>query len=97
MQTAVGYATAAGFDVVVVPMISRHGGLDTFKNSYNGLINGHSWGAGVRVVPAAAMPNLVPDNSHSNTTYISDGVHPTQAGADEIAAAVAVEVDAIAA
>ena len=45
---------------------------------------------GVALVPASAMPHLVPLGSNANATYFQgDTLHPTQTGTDEIAAAVA--------
>lgn len=94
LKSVVLESVGLGGKPVVVPMLSRTG-YDTPKTAYNALITGYAWPAAVALVPASAMPHLVPDGSSTNVTYFSDGTHPTQAGANEIAAAVAAVVNAL--
>lgn len=103
LQSVINKALAAGcapgaVEVVVIPMLSRVA-LDVYKNDYNALITADyvtSTVAHVHVVPASAMPHLVPDGSYANTTYFNtDQTHPTDAGHAEIAAAVSPVINAI--
>lgn len=95
LDTIVDYALAAGFQVVVFPMLSRVG-LDAKKTDYNALIYAASWGANVRVVPTANLGGMTVDGAHADTGLFSDGTHPTQAASDDfLATAAVVEIDAI--
>jgi lysophospholipase L1-like esterase len=86
--------------VIIVPMLSRTGGgmsgsYDVFKNTYNGLITGNSWGSQVTLVDPASCPHLYPDGSSTNLTWFADGVHPTDAGHAELATAIGAAVEAV--
>lgn len=68
----------AGFQVVVVTMLSRTGS-DTFKNSYNALIRAGWQNFADEIADPAQNTNLGADNAYSNATYFQDSVHPTTA------------------
>ncbi len=88
-------AAAAGWTVVVVPMISRTG-ADAKKNTLNGLITAGTWPTGTVLIPPAAFPDLCPDNSYANTTYFNvDGVHPKDAGQQKLADGIGPYIDAL--
>lgn len=82
------YVTAvhnAGGKVIVATMLSRTGSnpvgletLDTDKNNYNALILANTAGADGIVDFTGTL--LGCDGCYSNTTWFTDGVHPTQAG-----------------
>lgn len=61
--------------------------MDADKKAYNALILGGARAAGADfVIDLAADPNLGADGAFANATYFAaDGVHPTQAGQQEIA------------
>ncbi len=95
---------AAGFKVVVCPMLSRTSSsaawtattMDEWKNTHNGLIlaSASRWGANARIVPASSLAGLIEDGTYSGGNF-QDGTHPTQtATTDIIAPAFATEVDA---
>lgn len=82
------YVTAvhnAGGKVIVATMLSRTGTnpvggetLDTDKNNYNALILANTAGAD-GIVDFTGTP-LGCDGCYANTTWFTDGVHPTQLG-----------------
>jgi lysophospholipase L1-like esterase len=66
---------AAGWTVVVVPMISRVG-FDAEKNAYNALISAGFTGFASALVTLS--PLLTADGAYLNGTYfLADGTHPT--------------------
>jgi hypothetical protein len=76
---------AAGFKVIIVPMISRTGiqvstglTIDQLKDSYNALITAN-WATFADAM--VTLPSiLTADGAYANTKYFMvDGVHPTQA------------------
>jgi len=92
---AIATLKAAGCRVFAGTMISRTGtgtngaSLDANKDAYDSLILSQARSAGAEgIIDYAANPLLGADGAYSNTSYFQgDGVHPTQAGADLMAAA----------
>lgn len=99
IQAIVSACVVAGATgMVVVPVLSASGAsYDALKNTLYGLLTGvGAFPAGTRVVPSASLPHLFPDGSYANLTYFNaDKIHPTQTGTDELAVAVATEVNAL--
>jgi hypothetical protein len=76
---------AKGWKVIVPTMISREG-FDTQKNTYNALILANS--AGADAIVNFTGTQLGCDGCWSNSSFQSDGVHPTQAAINTIEAPV---------
>jgi len=84
----VGILKQAGCKVFVGTMLSRTGGYDSVKDSYDALILAQYKTIGADgVVDFAANPNLGADGAYANTTYFNtDGTHPKTPGQDILAA-----------
>lgn len=85
LTSCVSQAHAAGAKALVATMLSRTGSnpiggetLDADKNAYNALIFANVAGAD-GIVDFSGTP-LGCDGCYANTTWFTDGVHPTQLG-----------------
>lgn len=91
------YATArqvAGWKVAISTVLSRtpsgaRAGYETSRDSLNTLLNNTTQTSSFKIVNFGQDSNLSDPNAYSNTTYFSDGIHPTATGYKLIAKYVA--------
>lgn len=86
----VALAKADGFNVLVITPISHIGTIngvtgDDYVADLAGKIIAGAAANGYTVVNAHGNANLGGVGAYANTTYFSDGIHPTQAGQDILA------------
>jgi len=82
LQKAVHDIRSYGGNVIVSTMISRGGGCDTGKNTFNALLRANWRQIGAAALnDIAADPNLGADGASAVTTFFQgDGIHPNQNG-----------------
>jgi lysophospholipase L1-like esterase len=105
-------AKKTGYQVLVVPMISRTGAgfgaatMDSLKNSYNALIMANWPAFADGVIDPVTLPGLYADLAYNNTArptacnggtcFQGDGIHPTTNGGKALADAFSAAINVMA-
>lgn len=78
MSAMTRYAKDCGYKVFLGTMLSRGTPDDAHRNEYNNIIRAQwrAWGAD-GLIDFASDPNIGKNGASANTTYFSDGIHPT--------------------